>query len=219
VDKIKVLIVEDQILFAESLKMVLEQRSEDIEKVDIEHNGLEALKRIEVDKPDVILMDIHMTVMNGVEASRLIKKKHPEIKIIILTMDATDGFINDALVHGAEGYMLKDVLPKELILAIKAVYEGSVLISTAIAKKLVQQIDTKNKEVENKETPPWVDDLSKREREVLSLISEGFDNLEIAEKLFIAEQTVKNYVSVIYTKLGTHNRYSAMRMWKSANIK
>lgn len=217
-DKINVLIVDDQVLFAESLKMVLEQRSEDIEKVEIANSGLDALKRIEVNKPDVILMDIHMTVMNGVEATGLIKKNHPEIKIIILTMDTADGFVNDALLNGAEGYMLKDILPKELILAIKAVHEGSVLISTAIAKKLVQQLEKKYEKDENKETPQWVDNLSKREREVLSLISEGFDNLEIADRLFIAEQTVKNYVSVIYTKLGTHNRYSAMRMWKSANM-
>ena len=216
-NKIKVLIADDQVLFAESLKMVLEQRSDNIEDVKIVNNGSDAVNEADIFRPDVILMDIHMPVMNGVDASKIIKKKHPEIKIIILTMDTADGFVNDALANAAEGYMLKDIPPNELILAIKAVYEGSVLISPAIARKLVNQINKKNVVDEEQNKPQWLDDLSKREREVLSLISEGFDNLEISQKLFIAEQTVKNYVSVIYTKIGTHNRYNAMRLWKNAH--
>ena len=215
-NKIRLLIADDQVLFAESLKMVLEQRSENISEIKIVNNGADAVDISDSFKPDIILMDIHMPVMNGVEASKKIKTKYPEIKIIILTIDSADEYISDALANAAEGYMLKDIPTNELILAIKAVYEGSVLISPAIAKKLVQQI--KNKEENKKqENPRWLDELSKREREVLSLISEGFDNVEISEQLFIAEQTVKNYVSVIYTKLGTHNRYSAMQMWKNAS--
>ena len=213
-NKIKVLIADDQMLFAESLKLVLEQRAENIDAIEIVNNGADAVKKADIFKPDVILMDIHMPVMNGVESSKRIKEKNPEIKIIILTMDTADEYISDVLANDAEGYMLKDIPTNELILAIKAVYEGSVLISPVVAKKLVQQINSKGNN--NKENPRWINELSKREREVLSLISEGYDNAEIAENLFIAEQTVKNYVSVIYTKLGTHNRYSAMQMWKSA---
>ena len=213
-NKIKVLIADDQMLFAESLKLVLEQRSENIEKIEIVNNGEDAVKITGTFRPDIILMDIHMPVMNGVEASKIIKEKYPETKIIILTMDTADKYISDVLANDAEGYMLKDIPTNELIMAIKAVHEGSVLISPVIAKKLVLQINSKKEN--SSENPRWINELSKREREVLSLISEGYDNIEIAEKLFIAEQTVKNYVSVIYTKLGTHNRYSAMQMWKSA---
>ena len=212
--RIKVLIADDQMLFAESLKLVLEQRAENIEDIEIVNNGTDAVKAADSFRPDIILMDIHMPVMNGIEASKIIKEKYPETKIIILTMDTADEYINDVLANDAEGYMLKDIPTNELILAINAVYEGSVLISPVIAKKLVKQINSKGED--KKENPRWINELSKREREVLSLISEGFDNIEIAEKLYIAEQTVKNYVSVIYTKLGTHNRYSAMQMWKSA---
>lgn len=216
--EINVLIADDQLLFAESLKMVLEQRSDDIKKVSVVNDGESAVKSADSEKPDVILMDIHMPVLNGVEALKIIKSKFPGIKIIILTMDSDDDFISEALKHGAEGYMLKDIPPNELILAIKAVYEGSVLISPLIAQKLINQLQTREKSVESRTAPHWLNNLSKREREVLALISEGYDNAEIAKKLFIAEQTVKNYVSVIYTKIGTHNRYNAMRMGKDALI-
>ena len=147
--EINVLIADDQLLFAESLKMVLEQRSDDIKKVSVVNDGESAVKSADSEKPDVILMDIHMPVLNGVEALKIIKSKFPGIKIIILTMDSDDDFISEALKHGAEGYMLKDIPPNELILAIKAVYEGSVLISPLIAQKLINQLQTREYSVES----------------------------------------------------------------------
>lgn len=215
--KIKVVLADDQILFVESLKTVLETRAKDISVVGIAHDGLQAIELAEKEHPDIVLMDVRMPNMDGVEATRTINERYPEIQVVMLTTFDDDEYVREALHYGAVGYLLKDIPPYELITSVRAVKEGAVLISPVIANKLVEQIyrnDNKSStesEHPNAE-PSWIGSLSKREKEVLNQISQGYDNKEIAKRLFIAEQTVKNHVSVIYSKLGAHNRMQAMQL-------
>ncbi len=206
-----ILIVDDQILFAESLKTVLETRSDDIHVMAIAENGKEAMRMAEMHGPDLILMDIRMPEMNGVEAVGKIKELYPEIKVIMLTTFDDDEYIYNALNNGADGYLLKNTPPEKLISSIEAVKNGLVLISPVIIKHLTKEGMQPGIK---KDKPAWFDELSRREKQVLKLISSGLNNHEISEELFIAEQTVKNHVSLIYNKLGTHDRLKVIRMAK-----
>jgi DNA-binding NarL/FixJ family response regulator len=210
--KTKIIIVDDQILFAESLKTVLETRSENIEVVELAANGKEAVKMAEIHTPDLILMDIRMPEMNGVEAVGIIKGRFPEMKVIMLTTFDDDEYIYNALNNGADGYLLKNTPPEKLISSIEAAQNGLVLISPTIIKHLAQD---SAKHTISHEKPEWFDELSKREKQVLKLISSGLTNNEIADELFIAEQTVKNHVSLIYNKLGSHDRLKVIRISKN----
>jgi DNA-binding NarL/FixJ family response regulator len=205
--KIRVLLVDDQVLFVESLETVLKTRSGDLEIIGIAHNGQEAIELVANNFPDVVLMDIRMPVMNGVESTRKITSDFPDVKVLVLTTFDDDEYVVEALKYGAYGYLMKDVPPAELIAAIRAVHQGGIMISPKVASKLIKMVNypvsLKSGMEEN------LDDLSEREQEVLKLMARGLDNKEIANKLFIAEQTVKNYVSTIYSKLGVHDRVQA----------
>ena len=207
-DKTNVLIVDDQLLFAESLKTVLETRGENLNIVNIASNGKEAIRMAELHQPHVILMDIRMPEMNGVEAVKIIKDRYPEIIILMLTTFDDDHYIHNALNNGATGYLLKNTPPEKLIASIYAVKSGMVLISPAIAKHLTH--DSAIPE-QSGEKPDWLTELSNREKQVLKLIVNGLNNKEISDELFIAEQTVKNHVSLIYSKIGTHDRMQTIR--------
>ena len=210
-DKTNVLIVDDQLLFAESLKTVLETRGENLNIVNIASNGKEAIRMAELHQPHVILMDIRMPEMNGVEAVKIIKDRYPEIIILMLTTFDDDHYIHNALNNGATGYLLKNTPPEKLIASIYAVKSGMVLISPAIAKHLTH--DSVIPE-QSGEKPDWLTELSNREKQVLKLIVNGLNNKEISDELFIAEQTVKNHVSLIYSKVGTHDRMQTIRAAK-----
>jgi DNA-binding NarL/FixJ family response regulator len=216
-NKIKILLADDQLLFVESLKTVLETRAKDFQVVGIAHNGEEAVKMTGDLFPDVVLMDVRMSVLDGVDAARIIHEKFPATQIMMLTTFDDDEYVRKALCYGAVGYLLKDVPPREVIAAVRAAKEGSVLISPAIAAKILQaepqpktgQEDTGTKK---QEKCCKIYELSKREREVLELLSQGLNNKEIAVKLFLAEQTVKNIVSAIYSKMGARNRITALKI-------
>lgn len=214
-NKIRILLVDDQILFAESLKTVLETRGENLEVVSIASNGKEAIKMNDIHKPDLILMDIRMPEMNGVEATKTIRENDSDVKIIMLTTFDDDEYIHDALEYGATGFLLKNTPPSELISSIYAARNGLVLISPSVAKHLTNGMGSniKNKKKIEK-SPDWLLKLSKREKQVLQLLAQGMDNREIAETLYIAEQTVKNHVSLIYSKIGTHDRRDTINMVK-----
>lgn len=214
-NKIRILLVDDQILFAESLKTVLETRGENLEVVSIASNGKEAVKMNDIHKPDLILMDIRMPEMNGVEATKSIRENDSDVKIIMLTTFDDDEYIHDALEYGATGFLLKNTPPSELISSIYAARNGLVLISPSVAKHLTNGMGSsiKNKKKIEK-SPDWLLKLSKREKQVLQLLAQGMDNREIAETLYIAEQTVKNHVSLIYSKIGTHDRRDTIDMAK-----
>ncbi len=210
-NKTNILIVDDQILFAESLKTVLELRSDGFQIIDIAADGREAVRMAEIHKPALILMDIRMPGMNGVEAVGVIKERFPEIKVIMLTTFDDDEYIYNALNNGADGYLLKNTSPEKLIASIEAVLNGLVLISPVIIKHLTKEGSPQR---DKKEKPLWFEELSTREKQVLQLLSSGLNNKEIAEELFIADQTVKNHVSLIYNKLGTSDRLKVIRIAK-----
>ncbi len=223
-EKIRVLLVDDQILFVESLKTVLETLVKDIEVVGIAHDGWEAINRAEDKRPQIILMDVRMPGMDGVEATRIIHGRFPEIHIIMLTTFDDDVYVEQALYHGAEGYLLKDSLPAELIASIRAIAHGAYLIAPGVAKKLIDRVYetaeiTADYEEGGKDLPYWFLSLSKREKEVLSLIVRGFSNQEMSEKLFLARQTVKNYVSTIYSKLCAKDRTEIKQMVAKARLR
>lgn len=212
-EKIKLLLVDDQTLFVESLKTVIGTRAKDLIVIGIANDGPSALELVNKELPEVILMDIRMPGMNGVEVTRLIKEKYPSIKVLILTTFDDDDYVIEALKNGAVGYLLKDMPPAVLIKAIRAVHEGGVLISPKVAAKIVNKLINLSIKGDrsNSKMNSLVNELSNREKEVLRLLAQGFDNKEIAARLFIAEQTVKNHVSVIYSKLGVHDRVQASR--------
>lgn len=222
-DKIKVLLVDDQFRFLKSLQNILQTRSEDIQVVGVASNGKIALDMVETLQPDIILMDVRMPEMNGVECTRLIRERFPKPRVLMLTTFDDDEYVIEALHYGAVGFLLKDVPPTELIAAIRAVYEGGVLIAPQVATKLVVKLRTPTFEEQSRANEPlrpaWLDDLSNREKEVLSLMAKGHDNKEIAKLLFIGEQTVKNYVSLIYCKLGVHDRVQATQMANNAGLR
>lgn len=221
---IRLMLVDDQKLFVKSLKRVIESLAEEMTVIGIASDGKEALRQMESVLPDILLLDVRMPGMDGVKTARIVAEKYPDVQVVMLTTFDNDDYIKEALRYGAVGYILKDIEPPDLIASIRAIASGSVLISPSVASKLFNQIQNfEDKERSDEETsvdsiPPWMKSLSPREREVLKLIARGLTNRQIAESLFIAEQTVRNHVSVIYSKLGVHNRITTMQMVMEARI-
>lgn len=216
--KIRVLLVDDQQLFAESLNTFLSNYADDIEVTGIARNGAEAVERAQTDEIDIILMDIHMPVMNGVDAVAAIKKIRPNIRILVLSTYDEDEYVREALANGASGYLLKDISPTELIASVRALSSGVLQISPQIAHKLISKLYTTEEEKPAGESFEWYKTLSKREREIFALIATGCDNDEIAEKLFLAEQTVRNHVSLIYSKLQVKDRFEIIKLANKIRI-
>ena len=206
-NKIKCLIVDDQPILREGLKSLL-ATCEDIEVIAEAGNGIEALEQLRTVMPDVVLMDIRMPEMNGVEATKAIKEKFPNIIIIILTTFDDDQYILDALRYGASGYLLKDMGIQQLASAIRDGFSGNVLLPGRIANKLTMMINSVS-------TQPTNDsDYSTREKDIIQLLVKGYSNSEIAETLFLSIGTVKNYVSQIYSKANVTDRSNAVIHFK-----
>ncbi|MDK8191228.1 response regulator transcription factor [Paenibacillus sp. UMB7766-LJ446] len=210
---IKVLIADDQELILESLHIVLSMH-EDIEIVGLAKNGKEAIDGCEQFQPDVVLMDINMPVMDGVAATALIKKRMPGIKIIMLTSYREVEYVLAALSHGAEGYLLKAIHPKDLAAGIRVVHAGGTLITQEMASKMIKSMNTNNTTFEKSNEYG----LSVREIEVLHKLASGLRNQDIAEALFLSEGTVKNYISTIYSKLHVKGRREAARKARDSGI-
>ena len=205
---IKLMFVDDQKLFIESLREILKKVDRSIKVVSCAYNGQEAIEAVEKEIPDVIVMDIRMPIMNGVEAVKVIHSSHPEIKIIMLTTYDDDEYVKDALRYGATGYLLKDIPIDDLVVQIRSVCSGNVApISQSVLEKLTLNIG----EGQSSELPPWLDELSRTEKRILKYIVEGFDNDEITDAVCLAEQTVRNYVHKIYEKIGVRNRSQAIK--------
>ncbi|MBU1670679.1 MAG: response regulator transcription factor [Actinobacteria bacterium] len=196
---IKVMIVDDHSLVREGLKAVFDQGKE-IDVVGEAGSGEEAIEMVESVKPDVILMDISMPGMNGIQATKLIREKNPEAKVVILTMLDQEGYVYEAIKAGATGYMLKSTSSDDLVNAIQTVHEGKALLHPDATAQLLKEFVTL---AQNKAKDYG---LSNREMEVLQLLSEGNTNKEIAKALWISEQTVKTHVAHIFDKLGTSDR-------------
>lgn len=202
---INVLVADDQDILVEGLKMIL-GKEEDIHICGTAHNGKEAYARCKCSRPDVVLMDIKMPEMDGVKATRLIKKDFPEVKVIVLTTFDDEEFIYDALKNGASGYLLKDTPPQEIAKGIRTVYQGGALIQSEIAVKVIDKFSQMARENRIKERDPRVELLTEREMDICRLVGEGKNNKEIAKTLFLSEGTVKNHVTRVLIKLDLRDR-------------
>ena len=204
--KIKVLLVDDHTVVLKGLAFFLSTQ-EDLELVGEANNGKEALVKVGETTPDVILMDLYMPEMDGVEATAYIKKEYPNVKVIVLTSFSDQAHVLPALRAGASGYILKDVEPDQLVEAIRSAYKGNIQLHPDIANALLSQ----TLPVEEKEEEPsiQVDVLTARENEVLQLLAKGMSNKEVASVLVITEKTVKAHVSSILSKLNLSDRTQA----------
>ena len=200
-EKIGVLIVDDHAVVRQGLRTLLELQ-EEIEVVGEAANGLESVEQASLLLPDVVLMDLMMPEMDGIEATRRIRSLSPSTKVIILTSFAEDDNVFPSIKAGAHGYLLKNVSPPDLIKAIKAAHRGEVQLDPEIAKKLMDEISARP-------SRPATDDLTERELDVLRLIARGRNNRDIASELVISEKTVKTHVSNILSKLHLSDRTQA----------
>ena len=201
-DPIRVLIVDDHAMVRQGIATFIELQ-DDIELVGEATNGREAIARVEELKPDVVLMDLVMPEMDGVTATREIKTRHPEVKVLALTSFVNDAQITPALRAGAAGYLLKDISADELMKAIRAAQRGESPLAPAVAKKMIEDVS------QPREDTRWLDQLTERERQVLALLGHGLSNKEIAAKLSISEKTAKFHVSSVLSKLGLNDRTQA----------
>ena len=207
-DAIRVLIVDDHALFRRGLIMVLE--SEDgLEVVAEAEDGDEAIEKAAECAPDVVLMDVRMPKMSGIAAARAVADVVPTAKILMLTVSDEEEDLFEAVRAGASGYLLKEISIEEVADAIRAVVEGQSLISPSMASKLLAEFNALAKRAEEKSNIP-PPKLTDRELDVLKLVAQGMSNKEIADDLFISENTVKNHVRNILEKLHLHSRMEAV---------
>ncbi len=209
---IKIVIADDQELIRESLKIVLGTH-EDLKVVDVVSDGFEVLKILEREKVDIILMDIRMPGMDGVYCTKVVKEKYPHTKVIILTTFDDDDFVFRALKYGASGYLLKGVGMDELYKSILTVYKGGAMINPDIATKvfgMFSKMSQDNMSIQVEESS--IKYISKPEWKVIQLVSFGLSNKEIAQKLFLSEGTVRNYLSSILSKLCLRDR-TQLAIW------
>lgn len=199
-NKIRVLLAEDHTIVRQGLRALLEQ-SDDIKVIAEAEDGREAVNKTEQLKPDIVLMDISMPILNGIEATRQIKKKFPDIKVLILTMHTTEEYISQILHAGASGYLVKKSAHHELLSAIKAIQKGSSYLSPLVSKKVIDEYLHKTKEDIKQDR---YEKLTTREREVLQLIAEGKANKEIAELLYLSVKTVETHKAHLMEKLNLH---------------
>lgn len=209
---IKVLIADDQELIRQSLQIVLNTRK-NMRVTDVVSNGQEVIQSIRKEMPDVILMDIRMPKMDGVQCTKIIKENYPQIKIIILTTFDDDEFVYNALKFGASGYLLKGVSMEELAEAIATVHSGRAMINPDIATKVVKLFSQMAKadysiQVEERNTK----ELTRTEWRVVEQVEYGGSNKEIAERLNLSEGTVRNYLSAVLNKLGLRDR-TQLAIW------
>lgn len=201
---IRVLLVDDQEIVCEGLQRILGSDPA-IEVVGAASNGLEAVALAEERRPDLVLMDLKMPEMNGIVATQQIRAAHPEIRVLVLTTYDDDEWLYDAIRAGASGYLLKDTPRTDLIRAIKGTVEGDAYVDPAVTARLLASI-AQSKPISQQ---PTQINLSDRDREILSLITQGLSNADIAARLYLAEGTVRNYTSAIFAKLGVSDRTQA----------
>lgn len=212
--RMRVLLVDDQILFRKGLRALLASE-DDMEVVSEAANGREALDKVKAFRPDVVLMDINMPVCDGIEATRLLKAEHPEIKVVILTVSDEDDDLFEAIKAGAEGYLLKNLRPEELTQMLRSVMANESPVSPAIASKLLGEFRRRPR---HDEAPTAGAELTSREREVLQLVADGMSNAEIGLRLCVVEGTVKNHLHNILEKLHLQNRVQAAAYAMRAGI-
>ena len=208
---IKVIIVDDQELIRDSLKIVLDQ-NEDIEVSGLAASGAQLMDMLVDSKPDVILMDVRMPELDGVQATREVKRLYPAVKIIILTTFDDDEYVFNALKYGASGYLLKGVSVPELTGAIRTVVSGGAMINPGIVAKVVKFFSQMAQGSNAVDTAPETEGLSRTERNIAHFVGHGLSNKEIADKLSLSEGTVRNSLSSALSKLGLRDR-TQLAIW------
>jgi len=207
---IRVLVVDDQPLIRDGLSSLLNLR-EGIEVIGTAVNGVDALDKSLQLLPDMVLMDIRMPEVNGVEGTRLIRERLPDVKVLMLTTFSDSEYLLDALEEGASGYLLKDLPTDSIVQAMLTVHHGGVVLPQDFATQVLTEM-RKTRQFEQAEvniTPHVLGDLTSREKDVLSSLGEGLNNKEIAQRLHITEGTVKNHVSNLIQKLEVRDRTQA----------
>lgn len=202
---IRVIIADDQKILREGLKTIINMEK-DIEVCSLAENGQEAYDMSLKYKPDVVLMDIKMPLLNGVEATKKIKSRIPTIKIIVLTTFNDDEYIFDALKFGASGYLLKETTPEGIIEAIRTVHHGGALIQPDVAVKVLDKFSQMAKGDKDIHIDERVKLLTHRELAICRLVGEGKSNKEMSEELFLSEGTIKNHITNILNKLELRDR-------------
>ena len=213
---IKVLIADDHAFYREGVRAFLNNAS-DIEVVDEANNGDEAITKAKELEPHVILMDLKMPGINGIEATRRIHETNQKVGVLVLTMFDDDDSVFAAMRAGARGYVLKGADKAEMLRAIHAVAKGEALFGPAIAKRLVNYFNDVHG-MKSLAPPRAFPELTEREREVLDLIARGYNNSEIAEKLFLSPKTVSNHISNIFSKLQVADRAQAIVRARQAGL-
>jgi two-component system, NarL family, response regulator LiaR len=199
---IRILIIDDHAVVREGQRALIDTEK-GMEVVGEGVDGIEAVEKTTELMPDVVLIDLIMPRMNGIEAIKKIKEEHPKMRILVLTSFAEDDKVYSAIKAGALGYLLKDASPDELLAAIRQVHRGESSMNAAIAEKLMRELQRSS------DLPPTEDPLTEREEEVLKLVAQGMVNQDIGEALFISERTVRTHVSHILDKLHLANRTQA----------
>lgn len=205
--KIRLILADDHAVVRSGLRMLLEAQP-DIEIVAEAESGRQAVEKVRKMRPDVVLMDVQMPELNGIEATQQIKKVAPETAILALTMHEDDQYFFEMLHSGASGYVPKRAAPDELVTAIRTVARGEIFLYPSLATRLVQDY---LKRADADDQPLVYDELTPREREVLVLIAEGLTNAEIADKLVISVKTVDRHRENIMRKLNMHNRIDLVK--------
>jgi DNA-binding NarL/FixJ family response regulator len=204
---IRVLLVDDQALIRAGFRMILDAE-EDLEVVGECADGTQAVDSVRRLKPDVVLMDIRMPEMDGIEATRLVADGEGAPKVLMLTTFDLDEYVYDALRAGASGFLLKDVPAEQLIDGIRVVAEGEALLAPSVTRRLIQEFS--RGAVAQQSAPAELEELTPRELEVVKLIARGMSNAEIAAELIVSETTVKTHVARVLMKLGVRDRVQAV---------
>lgn len=205
---IRILLVDDQPLFRGAIAALIAGQ-DDLEVVGEAENGLEAVEKSHALDPDLVVMDVEMPVMDGVEATRLIREQQPAVKVVILTVSESDDHVFDAIRLGAHGYLLKDLRPEQLFDLIRSVMRNETPLSPAIAGRLLGEIRSGVTKRSSSVAPSEEPSITPRELEILQLVAEGLSNKEIGKRLYITEGTVKNHVHNALEKLHMKNRIQA----------
>jgi len=210
---IRLVLADDQALLRKGFRMILEAES-DIEIVGEAADGQDAVRLVGLYAPDVVLMDVRMPAMDGIEATRLIAASDAPTRVLILTTFDLDEYAFSALRAGASGFLLKDVPPVELLAGIRTVARGDAVVSPRITKRLLEEYAHQLPDPSQREAPeeihPALADLTEREREVFLAVADGLSNAEIAQRLFVSEATVKSHVGRLLAKLGLCDRVQAV---------
>ena len=202
---VRVVLVDDHTLFRRGLKELLEDHGAEV--IGEASNGRMAAQLVSEIKPDVVVMDLNMPVMDGVEATRLIAASTPKARVVMHTVSVDDDDVIEALIAGASGYLLKDAPPEEVVHAVRAAADGESTLASAVTARVVERVRRTDAQALPAEPPKH--QLSERELEILRCLAKGLDNPQIAERLYISPKTVKNHVANILEKLGVENRTQA----------